>query len=61
MDLKVIASGCSALSVNHAKADLSKRIFIKRSKGIVKRVLKFKYGIVKIKLKNLKKCLCCSR
>jgi len=46
LDLRVIVSGSSALSINHAKADLSRRMLIKEVKGMsFREFLKFKYGI----------------
>jgi len=56
LDLKVIVSGSSALSINHAKADLSRRMFIKEVKGMsFREFLEFKYEvqIKKISLKEL--------
>jgi len=56
LDLKVIVSGSSALSINHAKADLSRRMFIKEVKGMsFREFLEFKYEIQikKISLKEL--------
>jgi predicted AAA+ superfamily ATPase len=46
LDLRVIVSGSSAISINHAKADLSRRMLIKEVKGMsFREFLKFKYGI----------------
>ncbi|WP_457560701.1 ATP-binding protein [Caminibacter sp.] len=46
LDLKVIVSGSSVLSINHAKADLSRRMLIKEVKGMsFREFLKFKYDI----------------
>ncbi len=46
LDLRVIVSGSSALSINHAKADLSRRMLVKEVKGMsFREFLKFKYGI----------------
>jgi len=46
LDLRVIVSGSSALSINHAKADLSRRMLIKEVKGMsFREFLKFKYGV----------------
>ena len=46
LNLKVIVSGSSALSINHAKADLSRRMLVKEVKGMsFREFLKFKYGI----------------
>ena len=43
-DLRVIVSGSSALSINHAKADLSRRILVKEVKGLsFREFLEFKY------------------
>ena len=56
LDLKVIVSGSSALSINHAKADLSRRMFIKEVKGMsFREFLEFKYAlqIKKISLNEL--------
>ncbi len=45
LDLRVIVSGSSALSINHAKADLSRRMLVKEVKGMsFREFLKFKYG-----------------
>jgi len=45
-DLKVIISGSSALSIDHSKADLSRRILIKNVKGLsFREFLEFKYNI----------------
>ena len=45
-DLRVIISGSSALSINHAKADLSRRLLRKEVKGLsFREFLGFKYGI----------------
>ncbi|WP_024788140.1 ATP-binding protein [Lebetimonas sp. JH369] len=56
LDLKVIVSGSSALSINHAKADLSRRMLIKEVKGMsFREFLEFKYElqIKKISLNEL--------
>jgi len=46
LDLRVIVSGSSALSINHAKADLSRRMLVKEVKGMsFREFLKFKYRI----------------
>ena len=46
LDLRVIVSGSSALSINHAKADLSRRMLIKEVKGMsFREFLKFKNGV----------------
>ncbi|WP_456488987.1 ATP-binding protein [Caminibacter pacificus] len=46
LDLRVIVSGSSALSINHAKADLSRRMLVKEVKGMsFREFLKFKYKI----------------
>ncbi len=45
-DLRVIISGSSALSINHAKADLSRRLLKKEVKGLsFREFLEFKYSI----------------
>ena len=45
-DLRVIISGSSALSINHAKADLSRRILKKEVKGLsFREFFEFKYDI----------------
>ncbi len=45
-DLRVIISGSSALSINHAKADLSRRLLKKEVKGLsFREFLEFKYDI----------------
>ena len=45
--LRVIVSGSSALSIDHAKADLSRRLLIKKVKGMsFREFLQFKYDIV---------------
>ena len=45
-DLRVIISGSSALSINHAKADLSRRLLKKDVKGLsFREFLEFKYGL----------------
>jgi predicted AAA+ superfamily ATPase len=45
-DLRVIISGSSALSINHAKADLSRRVLKKEVKGLsFREFLEFKYGV----------------
>ena len=45
-DLRVIISGSSSLSINHAKADLSRRLLKKEVKGLSFRgFLEFKYSI----------------
>ncbi len=45
-DLRVIISGSSALSINHAKADLSRRLLKKEVKGLsFREFLEFKYNI----------------
>ena len=45
-DLRVIISGSSALSINHAKADLSRRLLKKEVKGLsFREFLAFKYDI----------------
>ena len=44
-DFRVIVSGSSALSINNAKADLSRRVLLKEVKGMsFREFLKFKYG-----------------
>jgi len=46
LDSRVIVSGSSALSINHAKADLSRRMLVKEVKGMsFREFLKFKYKI----------------
>ena len=46
LDSRVIVSGSSALSINHAKADLSRRMLVKEVKGMsFREFLKFKYRI----------------
>ena len=45
-DLRVVISGSSALSINHAKADLSRRVLKKEVKGLsFREFLEFKYDI----------------
>ena len=45
-DLRVIISGSSALSINHSKADLSRRLLKKEVKGLsFREFLEFKYDI----------------
>ncbi len=45
-DLRVIISGSSALSINHAKADLSRRVLRKEVKGLsFREFLEFKYDL----------------
>ena len=45
-DLRVIISGSSALSINHAKADLSRRVLKKEVKGLsFREFLEFKHNI----------------
>jgi predicted AAA+ superfamily ATPase len=45
-DLRVIISGSSALSINHAKADLSRRVLKKEVKGLsFREFLEFKYSV----------------
>lgn len=45
-DLRVIISGSSALSINHAKADLSRRLLKKEVKGLsFREFLEFKYDL----------------
>jgi len=45
-DLRVIISGSSALSINHARADLSRRVLKKEVKGLsFREFLEFKYGV----------------
>jgi len=45
-DMRVIISGSSALSINHAKADLSRRLLKKEVKGLsFREFLEFKYAI----------------
>ncbi|NPA74243.1 MAG: ATP-binding protein [Epsilonproteobacteria bacterium] len=44
LDMRVIISGSSALSINHAKADLSRRLLKKEVKGLsFREFLEFKY------------------
>ncbi|SFP31477.1 ATP-binding protein [Hydrogenimonas thermophila] len=44
-DLRVIVSGSSVLSINNAKADLSRRVLLKEVKGMsFREFLNFKYG-----------------
>ncbi len=46
LDLRVIVSGSSALSINHAKADLSRRLLKKEVKGLsFREFLEFKYDL----------------
>ena len=46
LDLKVIISGSSAVSIEHSKADLSRRILIKEVSGMsFREFLEFKYNI----------------
>jgi predicted AAA+ superfamily ATPase len=46
LDIRVIVSGSSALSINHSKADLSRRMLLKEVKGMsFREFLKFKYGL----------------
>ena len=52
LDLRVIISGSSALSINHSKADLSRRVLLKEVKGMsFREFLNFKY---KLKLPSFK-------
>ena len=52
LDLRVIISGSSALSINHSKADLSRRVLLKEVKGMsFREFLNFKY---KLKLQSFK-------
>ena len=45
LDIRVIVSGSSALSINHSKADLSRRMLLKEVKGMsFREFLNFKYG-----------------
>jgi len=45
-DIRVIISGSSALSIDHSKADLSRRVLKKEVKGLsFREFLEFKYGI----------------
>ena len=45
LDIRVIVSGSSALSINHSKADLSRRMLLKEVKGMsFREFLYFKYG-----------------
>ena len=44
--LRVIVSGSSALSIDHAKADLSRRLLLRKVKGMsFREFLQFKYGV----------------
>jgi predicted AAA+ superfamily ATPase len=46
LDIRVIVSGSSALSINHSKADLSRRMLLKEVKGMsFREFLNFKYGL----------------
>ncbi len=46
LDIKVIVSGSSALSINHSKADLSRRMLLKEVKGMsFREFLNFKYDL----------------
>ena len=46
LDIKVIVSGSSALSINHSKADLSRRMFLKEVNGMsFREFLNFKYDL----------------
>ena len=56
LNIRVIISGSSALSINNAKADLSRRMLIKKVKGMsFREFLNFKYGfkLKKISLKEM--------
>jgi len=53
-DLRVIISGSSALSINHAKADLSRRVLIKEVRGMsFREFLAFKYGLSSLPIVSL--------
>jgi len=53
-DLRVIVSGSSALSINHAKADLSRRVLVKDVKGLsFREFLEFKYDISSLAIVKL--------
>ena len=46
LDIRVIVSGSSALSINHSKADLSRRMLLKEVKGMsFREFLNFKYRL----------------
>jgi predicted AAA+ superfamily ATPase len=46
LDIKIIISGSSALSINHSKADLSRRMLLKEVKGMsFREFLNFKYNL----------------
>ena len=53
-DLRVIVSGSSALSINHAKADLSRRVLVKDVRGLsFREFLEFKYGVSSLPIVKL--------
>jgi predicted AAA+ superfamily ATPase len=46
LNIRTIVSGSSALSINHSKADLSRRMLLKEVKGMsFREFLNFKYGV----------------